>query len=169
MTAARRACIQAWMMVIAWMALIFGLSAQPQLPNLGLGPADLQDILGHFLVYAGLAFWLARALRRTPAVRRPLAWTLALAMLYALSDELHQAFVPNRHPDPFDILVDTLGIVAFLGVAWALPRRRGAEKGRSRSGGADEDVAKEAVLLHDDLPTLHQLQHRQQRDDDLDA
>ncbi|QLQ04621.1 MAG: hypothetical protein HZY76_20715 [Anaerolineae bacterium] len=61
MTAARRACIQAWMMVIAWMALIFGLSAQPQLPNLGLGPADLQDILGHFLVYAGLAFWLACA------------------------------------------------------------------------------------------------------------
>lgn len=114
MTASRRARVQAWALVFAWMAMIFGLSAQSRLPDLGPNLIEIQDIIGHFVVYAGLAFWLARALRRTPGVRHPLVWTVVLATLYALSDELHQAFVPNRHADPFDILVDLLGIVTFV-------------------------------------------------------
>ena len=114
MTGPRWARVRAWVLVVAWMAMIFGLSAQSRLPDLGPNLIELQDIIGHFVVYAGLAFWLARALRRTPGVRHPLVWTVVLATLYALSDELHQAFVPNRHADPFDILVDLLGIVTFV-------------------------------------------------------
>ncbi len=124
MTGPRWARVRAWVLVVAWMAMIFWLSAQPKLPNLGPDLTEIQDILGHFLVYAGLAFWLARAFRRTPGVRHPLLWTVVLAMLYALSDELHQAFVPNRHPDPFDILVDFLGVVVFLIFDFGFARRR---------------------------------------------
>ncbi len=113
MTAIRWARLRAWAMVIAWMGLIFWLSAQPTLPELGPDLADIQDIAGHFVAYFMLAFWLARALRRTPGVRHPRRWTLVLALLYALSDELHQAFVPNRHADPFDVLVDLMGVVTF--------------------------------------------------------
>ena len=59
MTGPRWARVRAWVLVVAWMAMIFWLSAQPKLPDLGPDLTEIQDILGHFLVYAGLAFWLA--------------------------------------------------------------------------------------------------------------
>jgi VanZ family protein len=37
-----------------------------------------------------------------------------LAMLYAATDELHQAFVPNRQSSVVDVLIDTLGAVLGL-------------------------------------------------------
>ncbi len=114
MNVTRGACLRAWLAALGWMALIFWLSAQPTLPDLGPDLTDIQDIVGHFVAYFGLAFWLIRALRRTPAVRHPRLWTFLLALAYALSDELHQSFVPNRHADPFDVLVDLTGVVAFL-------------------------------------------------------
>lgn len=129
MTASRRARVQAWALAIAWMAMIFVLSSQPSLPDLGPNLTELQDIAGHFVAYAGLAFWLARALRRTPGVRHPLAWAVVLAMLYALSDELHQAFVPNRHADPFDILVDFLGVITFVILDFGFGIREGRRRG----------------------------------------
>lgn len=129
MTASRRARVQAWALVFAWMAMIFGLSAQSRLPDLGPNLIEIQDIIGHFVVYAGLAFWLVRALRRTPGVRHPLVWAVVLAMLYALSDELHQAFVPNRHADPFDILVDFLGVITFVILDFGFGIREGRRRG----------------------------------------
>ncbi|MGB2772082.1 MAG: hypothetical protein WBF31_07160, partial [Anaerolineae bacterium] len=66
MTNQRLSLAAAWLAVIAWAALIFGFSAQSTLPDLTHGLPDLQDIAGHLAAYAGLAFWLALALRRTP-------------------------------------------------------------------------------------------------------
>ena len=85
-----------WLVVIGWMALIFFLSSQPQLPS---PPDPLADLIfkkgAHFTVYAVLAVLWLRAL---PPVRWvwPLAW--ALTVLYAASDEWHQSFVPGRLP-----------------------------------------------------------------------
>jgi len=39
---------------------------------------------------------------------------LALAACWAMSDELHQAFVPNRGSSPFDVLLDVFGAAAGL-------------------------------------------------------
>ena len=40
---------------VLWMGVIFYLSAQSRLPDLTQGRPNLQDIAGHFLVYAVLA------------------------------------------------------------------------------------------------------------------
>ena len=64
MTHRRGASAAAWLAVVAWAALIFTLSAQSMLPDLTQGLPDLQDIAGHLLAYAGLAFWLLQALQR---------------------------------------------------------------------------------------------------------
>ena len=120
MTHHRLGLLAAWLAVGAWAALIFTLSAQSTLPDLTHGLPDLQDIAGHLAAYAGLACWLALALRRTPGVRRPWLWAFVLAMLYGLSDEFHQSFVPNRHPDLFDVATDMVGAALAL---WFWRRR----------------------------------------------
>ena len=50
---------------------------------------------------------------------------MTLGVLYAVSDEAHQTFVPGRMGSPIDVAIDTLGIVAGV-VLWerALARSR---------------------------------------------
>ena len=46
----------------------------------------------------------------------------AISFLYAISDEIHQSYVPGRDSDPVDVLVDCLGIGFAL---WVLRRAPG--------------------------------------------
>jgi VanZ family protein len=41
-----------------------------------------------------------------------------LASAYGITDELHQAFVPLRMPDPMDWLVDTVGAAVGALTMW---------------------------------------------------
>ena len=87
------------------------------------GLPQIQDIIGHFMVYGVLAALLWWALRGV-GVRRPLLWALAVTVLYSFTDEFHQSFVPNRHPDVFDLATDLAGAVtALLIVSWLSARR----------------------------------------------
>jgi len=107
------------------MGLIFFLSSKSQLPRVfppGLPP--IQDIVGHFTVYAVLAVLLWWALRGA-GVRHPFVWALVAAALYGASDEFHQSFVPGRNPDIFDLATDLAGAAtALLIVRWWLHWRR---------------------------------------------
>ncbi|HLK86802.1 MAG TPA: VanZ family protein [Candidatus Binataceae bacterium] len=58
----------------------------------------------HFTNYA-ILFWL---LVSGPLRARPYT-ALALCMLYALLDEGHQIFVPNRTPSLYDVALDSTG------------------------------------------------------------
>jgi VanZ family protein len=53
---------------------------------------------------------------------------VVLASAYGVTDELHQAFVPGRVPDPADWLVDTAG--AYAGAATGLLLARRARRDR---------------------------------------
>ena len=115
-----------WLPVLAWMGIIFVLSAQPDLP----GPAEpWMDVLvkkgGHAVGYGVLAWLYERALRGR--VRGPVALRVAsvgLALAYALSDEYHQTFVPGRSGNLVDVGIDGTGMCgAMLLSAW-LERRR---------------------------------------------
>jgi VanZ family protein len=119
MTASRTLAL--WLPVALWAGVIFALSSVPSLGT-GLGTWDLVlRKCAHVGEYAVLAFLLARALgREAPA--------LALGILYAASDEFHQAFVPGRHASPVDVAIDTLGLLAGLAV-W---RRAGESAPRIR-------------------------------------
>jgi VanZ family protein len=123
----REDCTLRWAAVASWMGLIFYLSAQPRLPRvLPPGLPQIQDVIGHFTVYAVLAALLWWALQGA-GVRHPLLWALAVTVLYSFTDEFHQSFVPNRHPDVFDLATDFVGAVtALLIVLWLSARRRRA-------------------------------------------
>jgi hypothetical protein len=108
---------------LAVMTLIFALSATPDLSS-GLGAWDLLlRKLAHITIYAVLWLTLARA----TDWRRPLAATV-VALLYAVSDEIHQAHVHGRHGTPVDVAIDAAGL-ALAACAWALAARRRGRPG----------------------------------------
>ncbi len=111
-----------WSAVVAWMALIFFLSGQSTLPDLTGGWPEIQDIVGHFAAYGVLALLWRWALAGA-GVRRAGLWAFVAAVLYGISDEFHQSFVPGRHPDLFDILTDAAGAAVTLAVErWRVHR-----------------------------------------------
>ena len=94
-----------WLPVIFWAGLIFTFSAIPSLDS-GLGTWDLVlRKCAHAAEYAVLGALLFRALRREPLA-------VLLGSAYAVTDELHQAFVNGRHGSPLDWLLDTAGVAA---------------------------------------------------------
>ncbi len=106
-----------WVLLIGLCGLIFWQSSgpvparTPALPGL--------DKLVHAGVYALLAFLAARAFATLPRPYTPrtLAWAAALfATFYGLSDEVHQAFVPDRTADIWDLAADAFG--AFAGAVF---------------------------------------------------
>lgn len=74
----------------------------------------------HFFIFAALMFFVYHALFRTRKTRRlsPIL-PFVLCVLYAVSDEVHQMFVPERACRMFDVGVDALGCV-FGGLCFYL-------------------------------------------------
>jgi VanZ family protein len=118
--------VLAWVPVVAWAAIIFLASAQPDLVFVPDASLDLVvRKLGHAAVFGILALLLWRAIATTTRVRQPWAWALALAILYAISDEVHQGGVSGRHASPVDVAIDAAGaLIAIVIVAVVVRRRR---------------------------------------------
>ena len=106
---------------LALMAVIFWLSAQPDLSS-GLGGWDLVLRKGAHMTEYGLLWVLwARALGWSGTARVAAA---VLTIGYAATDELHQTAVEGRHGTPFDVLIDAAGVA----IAWALWAHRSARR-----------------------------------------
>lgn len=119
-----RSTLWRWLPAILWMAVLFAASATPSRDIPAFGVVDyLVKKGGHMLGYAVLALLLRRALSWDPK-RAWLAWVLAV--LYALTDEFHQSFVPGRHPALFDALVFDGGgaaLAVLISVLWQRRRK----------------------------------------------
>lgn len=112
---------------IVWAGLIFWLSNQSYLPNLATPWSEfLWKKTAHFLIFGGLYFWLwwgqrlnqpLHPVHSQNSASLSLFW-LILVLLYAISDELHQSFVVNRHPSTTDIGIDLLGASSFALSLW---------------------------------------------------
>jgi VanZ family protein len=90
--------------------IIFVLSHQSDLPSLHILPH--QDKLFHLLSYFFLSYFLERIFKYF-GMKDILghAFTAIIIMLFAIGDEFHQYFIPNRIPDPFDLLADYIGMM----------------------------------------------------------
>lgn len=113
--------LRRWLPLLAWMGLIFYLSAQPDLPHPQSGWLSQAFSVGaHIVVYGVLAMLWMRVLGDKP---RSYWLAFLFTTLYALSDEFHQAFVPGRNPDLWDLLSDALGATGGL-LCWTWIQRR---------------------------------------------
>ena len=108
--------VRNWLPVLVWAAVIFSFSSIPDLGT-GLGTWDLVlRKLAHTAEYAILGALLVRATGRA-------GLALAIGILYAASDEVHQLFVPGRHGSPIDVAIDAVGVAIGI-VLWQTVRTR---------------------------------------------
>lgn len=127
--------------VVFWMAIIFKLSAQPGEQSNILSTKVTMLIISlvklfrpdvnvlslnyfirkcaHFIAYLVLGIIVLFAMRRIGLTgKQGVVFTLLLCISYAITDELHQAFVPCRTPRLTDILIGSSG--ASLGIGMYL-------------------------------------------------
>ena len=113
------------------MALIFRVSS---IPTLGRLPGGFSDHTAHFAAYAVLGALLLRALadgRWAGVTRRRAVFAWGLSVVYGVTDEFHQWFVPGRFAALDDLVADALGAaaaIALAGAAAALVERRHARR-----------------------------------------
>jgi VanZ family protein len=108
--------LRLWAPVAAYMAAIFYVSSLPQ-PLVPPGG----DKPWHLLAYLGLGVLTVRAVAR--GLGAWISWraaviAAAIAVGYAVTDEVHQMFVPGRSAQLSDLLADTMGVVAGVSLCW---------------------------------------------------
>ena len=122
-------CLIAWMLVVFWMAVIFGFSSQPAVQSarlsthiteltisffgfdMGMGIDALEHYIrksAHFLIFLMLGGLTLHALKWS-RVSRATVVAFVICVFYAISDELHQLFVLGRSAQVRDVLIDGIG------------------------------------------------------------
>lgn len=133
--------ILSWTVVILWMSLIFYLSHQPAtesdalstritevvvktvekvIPNANIAIDSFNNIVrknAHFFAYLVLGLLVINALKRSGFYGyRCIFLALGICVLYAISDEVHQLFVPGRGGQVSDVLIDSAGASVGIGI-----------------------------------------------------
>lgn len=118
-----------WIPAVCWMLVIFLLSHRTgnelnaMLPwvKRWLSPLGGFDF-GHFVAYFILALLVFYGIgKNTPGAKLSV---VAICLVYGITDEFHQSFVPGRHPDIIDVRNDVIGAAAAM-ILVSLPPVRG--------------------------------------------
>ncbi|SHJ93029.1 VanZ like family protein [Anaerobranca californiensis DSM 14826] len=133
-----------WTAVILWLVLIFYFSSQPATESAALSssitevvvekaiiltPLEREDItedllsnihlfirkFAHFTVYFILGILITNAFTVTGIKgKKRLIYSLIFCVIYAITDEFHQTFVPGRSGQITDVLIDSFGSLAGI-------------------------------------------------------
>ena len=117
----------AWLLVAAWMGLIWSLSAQQIEAGDGSAVWRFVSNMAHAPLFGLLGLFAIPAVARRdgsgpggrawPRVEaREVAVVLAVVLAYAIVDEAHQSMTPGRNPSPRDVLTDVTGAACVLAV-----------------------------------------------------
>lgn len=139
----------AWGVLLAWMALIFFLSHQPAEVSSGMSSGIAEKIMvlietsapavgidadflhtfvrknAHFFAYLilGVLAFVALLQSGVRGLRGALA-AFGIAVLYAISDETHQLFIPGRSGEVRDVFIDSAGAAVGIGIYLLLLQTR---------------------------------------------
>ena len=109
--------VNLWIPIFIWAGVIFVFSSIPnlQIKQLGIWDFVLRKI-AHITEYAILSILVYRAVKN-------IFWSIYSSIIYAVTDEYHQYFVPGRITSLFDVLVDSLGVI--LGIIIYIKIKKG--------------------------------------------
>ncbi len=101
---------------IIWMVLIFTLSSRQRIgvsEEYWMNFAFFKSL--HVIEYAILYLLILRALASGRTIKKKqYVSAFVLTVLYAISDEMHQTFVPTREGTLRDVAIDTVGAFAAM-------------------------------------------------------
>lgn len=77
--------------------------------------------LAHFSIYTVIGF-LLMSLMSTYTIKQKnrIIICAIIGLLYAISDEIHQAFVPGRGPLVSDVVIDSSGVIMGIFIAYII-------------------------------------------------
>ncbi len=133
--------ILSWTAVILWMFLIFHLSSQVAeesnqlstgitriivetveriVPQENINIEELNHIVrknSHFFAYLVLGVLMLNSLRRSGiSGYGSIVLALLFCVIYAITDEVHQLFVPGRGGQVKDVIIDSSGVIVGIGI-----------------------------------------------------
>jgi VanZ family protein len=116
-----------------WGPVLFQTGLLFYLSSLRMVPTHLRfsDKVAHFVAYGLLALSFLRALHGGFIPLEPVRAFLAIAftVVYGLTDEFHQSFVPGRDASGWDLLADALGAIVAVVLTGLLLRRTHSDRG----------------------------------------
>jgi VanZ family protein len=138
-----------WAFVVLWMAVIFIFSHQPATdssklssgivgkivdiietvaPNIDIDQGSLSHIIrkcAHFGEYLVLGLLVLNGLICSNiSIPKTTLLALLICVLYAVSDEIHQLFIPGRSGQVSDVLLDSIGALVGILLMSAIKKRR---------------------------------------------
>ena len=90
--------------------LIFNVSSLTMEPS-GEKGVDLKPVFYHIAIFFFLASFLLIAFD-AEANKFVLLAGILISILYGISDEIHQHFVPGRAMSPIDVFYDSVGVIS---------------------------------------------------------
>lgn len=135
--------------VVIWVVIIFMLSSQPATQSHKLSTGIVSENINiviiktkfniqsldyiirknaHFFIYLILAMLVINLLIKSKISRyKPI--TLLVCVIYAISDEVHQAFIPGRTSSVKDVIIDISGAVVGMFIYLIFKRNFRTSKG----------------------------------------
>lgn len=133
--------IISWLAVVLWLILIFILSSQPVHKSNGLSKGIAEKIIkniekispdkdislgrfnhylrktAHFVAYMVLGILVMNVLKAMGVGgKKRIALALLICIVYAITDEFHQLFVPGRGAQVKDVIIDSIGALVGVGI-----------------------------------------------------
>ena len=79
----------------------------------------------HFISYMILGLLSMNAVRKTGFVRfKGILITFLICLVYAISDEFHQTFIPGRSGEVRDVVIDSIGGIAGIVFYFVITQRK---------------------------------------------
>lgn len=121
-----------WILLVCWCILIFAFSARTAVDSTKDSDKIVRSLLkrtdpdlykkvtiivrksAHFFLYFVLGIFSLPVFFSVKQMKRTRLFSISFCVLYAISDELHQFFVPGRSCEVADVLLDSMA--AFLSI-----------------------------------------------------
>lgn len=103
------------------------ISSTPESPVKGIN----LSIIYHIIVFFLFTFFLIILIKGNAKLKpKHIIWVLIISIIYAISDEVHQLFVPGRFSTIKDVLIDCIGILLAILI---YPKRRNNENQKNNN------------------------------------
>lgn len=132
-----------WIALFFWLGFIFYMSAQPVYKSNSLSRSIAEKFIkiakkfspnidtdidrfnhylrkmAHFFCYMVLGILAMKVLDEMGiSGHKKVVIAFVLCVLYAVSDEFHQRFVPGRGAQVRDVIIDSIGAIVGIGISW---------------------------------------------------